>query len=201
MTANPEVQTPGNASPPAATPSPGSDTLGDLLKEFEDGTANANGNHQIAKVLRAFQPVVEHVAQEAQTKAEAAEQADVKEAVSFVMKEAAVPDKKNAEKAIRGYLRDIVADEPAAAKAWSERKVSPDAWKAYLSKASVEVKELVKELAGPDVRTDIERARASVRNVETQPSNSGMPSPIEMQQMSDRDWKNFTDKQLAAQPR
>jgi len=210
-TGNVTVASETKAAPAATTAAPGSE-LDALLKEFEQGVskpANLPAN-SLLKVLSAFRdevtPIREYVAAEAQTKADAQYQEDVKGAVAFVKKESGVPNAFS-EKFVRGYLRDLVASDPSANEAWENRQKTPDTWKGYLSKASEAVKtdyaEFLKTIPVQKERvtSDVERAAATLRNVSTEPPQQpNLPSSFDViHTMNDRDFKAYLQKVYAAQ--
>ena len=179
------------AAPAPSTAEPSA--LDNALREFESGTAQP----QALDALRAFQPVIEYAKSEMEAKQTAAETADVSSAVKSVKVDLKLDDK-FPDRLVRGYLHDLANSDEAFREAWANRAKAPEVWKAKLKAGTESFAEVVKELPGNSVRTDIEAAAAAVRGTSHSPANGADEfTPTQMMQMSDRDWENYKARELA----
>lgn len=184
-------QTSANTSPSGAAEatSPVSSELDALLKEFESGAQKTD----VAAVLRAIAPVVEHVQEERVEKATAGIQKDIESAIAFMREPAEVKDVPT--RLIRGYLDGYANENPTVKQAFDTRTANPEAWKKALGEIREAYLNDLKALPGSKVRTDVEAAVASARNQTTAPTANGNdPSPIDMMNMSDATWRQFLDQ-------
>ena len=191
------------ASPSEAT------ELDSLIKEYEGGTNSSDttvlkpvpapvsapqptNNADIGKVLKAVQPAVDYV-NEVKAKAQQEQfDGDVKEVLDFFseadeLKE--LPDKLK-----RGFLEAHAQDDKEFKTAFENRTKAPKAWETAKETARDAFTELVSDLPGSKVRTDVEAAHAAVDGTtEDKPASEEGPSPEEKMRMSDFEWRKHTE--------
>ena len=201
----------GNSGAPAGSvtdPNPATADTGSeldtLLKQFNEGTAQNDLMHKFVKVISAQdkqnEPIRNYVLRDAQEKASAQEQEDLKAAKAHMRKEAGVPEE-FPEALVDGILWHSVSSDPAASRAWNDRYQNPDGWKVYLSKATTRLADSHKAYPTTTVRviSDEERAMASVRGVSTEPPRAEVRNPVLDFRLSDQEWERVQASELAKQ--
>lgn len=195
---NTETPNTANGGTPSRTETGSAGTdLDGLLREFD--TPNPGPKPDTTHVVKALQPVIEFAQTEMNTRAKAAHDGDIKKAVEFVQEEESV--KAIPPKVIRGLLEVHAAENPDFAEAFKNRQTDPATWQKQLGTARTAVLGELKSLPGNAVKTDIEAARAAVAGRAEPAGDRTAPSPIELMNMSPRDYEAYVSKQIAANPR
>lgn len=186
----------GGSPSRAETNSAGTDLDG-LLNEFEAPNPGSQPRAETT-VLKAIRPVIEFAETEMRTRAKTALDSDIKSAVSFVQEDAAA--KAIPPKIVRGFLEGYAADDVSFAAAFQNRQKDPDAWQKQLGKAKGAFLEEIKGLPGNTVKSDVEAARAAIAGRAEPAGETNLPSPPDMMNMSEREFKTLVQKQIAANP-
>lgn len=184
---------PGGAEAAAS----GESELDTLLKEYEtDRTPETKPNGDVGRVLKGLKPLVDY-AQDRMAKDQAdAVQGDLDNAFKFVTEQDELKSLKPA--VVRGFLEAYGVDHPDFAKAFQNRKAQPEAWNEALGKGRDWLKEEFSGFSKSDERGDIEAAQAAVTGTTDQvPEAKGGPTPTEMFAMSDMQFENYLDSELA----
>ena len=195
---------PNSASEPVA--SKGSETLDDLLKEYEGNSsrepAAAEGKNDVVRVLKGLQPLVKFAEGELNTKQTETLNKDVADAVSKVKSDVELL-KDYPDKFIRGAMEAYAAEDPSFTKAFADRADNPAAWNEALDKGKVWMGNLAKEMPGNKVRDDIEAAKAAVAGTTdaTAQSDDDGPSVAAMNSMSDVAWAAHMAEEIAKSER
>jgi len=190
------------ASPSEAT------ELESLIKEYEGGTETPDTtevkpepkleprpNADIGKVLKAVQPAVDFVKEIKAEKQQERFDSGVKNLMDFFAEEEKL--KELPDKLKRGFLEAHAQDTPDFKTAFDNRAKNPKAWETARETARDAFTELVSELPGSKVRTDVEAAMAAVDGTtEDNPVSEEGPSPEEKMRMSDFEWRKYTEKQI-----
>jgi len=204
-----ESRTAGDASPNSgAEPvaSKGSETLDDLLKEYEGtssrDTAAADGKNDVVRVLKGLQPLVKFAEGELNTKQTETINKDVADAISKVKSDVEVL-KDYPDKFVRGAMEAYAAEDPSFTEAFANRAKNPAAWDEALDKGKVWMGNLAKEMPGNKVRDDIEAANAAVAGTTdaTAQTDDDGPSVSEMNGMSDVQWRAHMDEEIVKSER
>ena len=183
MTTQQTTQTNGAAAPEgAAQPSPSGNGLAELLKEFDTADGKPPSD-PIARVINAFKPVADYVAEERETKVVESVKQGVKEAVDYL-------GEAEETKALPAFWRKAFLEEhalqnPSMTEAFNNRKSDPDAWKTALKSARDALVEQAKGLPPNTVHTDLGAAQAAVSGRSNQVLPDRLPTPLEMANMSD----------------
>lgn len=180
---------PANAGNVAATSgSAEAPSLDNLLKEFENSTAQPKAHD----ILQAVKPVLDYVNEERVVKEERQLEADISGAVKSCKTELKLADE-YPDRVIRGVLRDLAATSPEFEKAWLGRQQSPGEWSDKLKTLAIpELKKIMEQATGGLSKNDVEAAMLSVRNVSHSPQNrQDQVTPNQMFRMSDRDWAAY----------
>lgn len=193
-TAEPGAAAPavGTSSPAAA--SPGGD-LQSLLTEYQKATPTPITTADFSKLVQAIVPVAASVQADATAKEEEAGKAFIAESVK-IARGTNIPEGQAT--LVEAYIRHRVQTDQKVFDTWENRFKNPDGWKGFLTQANGELAPLLPPQSTNDVRTDVERAAAAVRNVSTSPPNLQQPSPAEVMTMNDRDWGIYKAKVEAA---
>ena len=193
------------ASPSEAT------ELESLLKEYEGDTKTTDSktadiklpdtktpdttsNVEIGKLAKAIKPVVDYVNEEKAQKQQERFKADVGEIIDFfseVEELKGLPDKLK-----RGFLEAHAQEIPEFKTAFENRAKDSKAWNEARETARDAFTELVSELPGSKVRTDVEAALAAVDGKEAdKPASEEGPSTVKKINMSDYEWRQYKEEQ------
>jgi hypothetical protein len=157
-------------------------------------TPEPTSNADIGKVLKAVQPAVDYVNEVKAEKQQAQFDGEVKDVLDFFseadeLKE--LPDKLK-----RGFLEAHAQEDLEFKTAFDNRAKAPKAWEAAKETARDAFTELVSDLPGSKVRSDVEAAHAAVDGTtEDKPASEEGPSPEQKAQMSDFEWRKYTQDQ------
>lgn len=184
-----EVQV-GTSSQTAA--SPGSDYKS-LLQEYEAKTTPATVA-DLSRFAKLIEPVVGFVEEKRVGELQSQLQKDIDDSVSVVKGD--LPDEWKT--IARGHIEGLVATKDDYRNAWENRSKNPEAWKEKCTLANADLAKLRNPQSTNDVRTDIDRAAAAVRNISTEPPRFEQPDPVTAMRMSDRDWEAYKAKVRAA---
>lgn len=192
MTDRPEADD-DSAQPSAETQTAESD-LQRLLQEFQSNKPERRPEPKPAPLPDDLQPVVEFAKTEMAERQQQKFKADVDTAIKFLLEPDELKDIPTP--FARGILEAQAAEDPAFAKAFSERHSNPKAWQSALSDVRKFFAEEAKKLPGNKVRSDLEAARASVagENANQEPAEL---DDAKVLAMSDAEFMEFTRQQLA----
>ena len=169
--------------------------LESLLSEYDNGTETSKPmpNAEIGKFARAIQPVVDYVNQDRVQKQQEQINADLKGILDFFSEADELKDLP--EKMKRGFL-EVHAQETTEFKtAFENRAKDPKVWETAREAAREAFTEMVSELPGSKVRTDVAAALASVDGDVSVLSSSDGLSVVKKMNMSDWEWKQYTEEQ------
>ena len=194
---------------PEAPPSEATD-LAILIKEYEGDTKAVDSkpadsvipdtkppestpHADIGKVLRAVQPAVDFVKKQEAKEAKAEFNADVKEVIDFFSEADELKDLPD--KLKRGFLEVHAQETPEFKTAFENKTKDPTAWGKAMESARDAFTELASELPSSKVRSDVEAALAAVDGKTEQPASDDGPSPVKKMNMSDYEWRQYTEEQ------
>jgi hypothetical protein len=171
--------------------------LDTLLKEYEtDRTPEIKPNGDVGRVVAALKPVLDYTRDRMAKDQADAVQGDLDNAFKFVTEQDELKSLKPA--VVRGFLEAYGVDHPDFAKAFQNRQKAPEVWNEALVKGRDWLKEEFAGISKSDERGDIEAAQAAVTGTTDQvPDAKSGPSPTDMFAMSDVQWENFMDSELA----
>ena len=173
--------------------------LESLINEYESSTNTSKApdptpNADLAKFAKAVKPAVDFVKKQEAKEEKAEFDTDVKDMVGFFGKAEGlkgIPDK-----LMMGFLEAHAAEDADFKTAFDDRAKNPKAWEAARETARDALVELVSELPGSKVRTDIEAAKAAVDGTtEDKPASDDGPSPVKKMSMSDYEWRQYKEEQ------
>ncbi len=194
-----EVQKAADDAQPggAEAASSGESELDTLLKEYEtDRTPQTKPNGDVGRVLKGLKPIVEYARDRMAKDQDDAVKADLDNAFKFVTEQDELKSLKPA--VVRGFLEAYGIEHPDFAKAFGDRQANPAAWTEALGKGRDWLKEEFSGMSQSNDRGDIEAAQAAVTGTTDQvPDAKGGPTPTDMFAMSDVQFENFLDSELA----
>ena len=169
--------------------------LESLLSEYDNGTETSKPmpNAEIGKFARAIQPVVDYVNQDRVQKQQEQINADLKGILDFFSE--ADELKKMPEKLQRGFIETHAQENPDFLTAFQNKAKNPKAWNTARESARDALTELVSELPGSKVKTDVAAAQAAVDGDVSVLSSSDGLSVVKKMNMSDWEWKQYTEEQ------
>lgn len=192
------TETPNPAD--GATPASGGRAAGTadfdaLLAEYTQGT-KPEPKADVSKVLDGLKPVIEFANTELSNRHNEALKKDLNAAIEFVKEEEAAKDIPPT--VVRGMLELYASEHEEFAKAFQNRSKDKATWQAQLAEAR---KYAVTELKGlsPSTRvaSDVAAARAAVSGEASKPPPKGDgPTPQQMLQMPEREWRALIASQL-----
>lgn len=148
----------------------------------------------IGKILKAVQPAVDFVKEVKAEKQQERFKADVKEVIDFFSETDEL--KEFPDKLKRGFLEAHAQDNPEFKTAFENRAKDSKAWDAVRETARDALTELISDLPGSKVRTDVEAAKAAVDGTtEDKPASEEGPSPVKKMAMSDYEWRQYKEEQ------
>ena len=168
----------GNASGAGVAATAGT-TVENLLKEFDSQSGSQPAPQPLSPELAS---IAEFAKAEMHTRAAAALDKDIKEAVGFLKQ----PDetKDLPDRLALGFLHALANENKEFADAWQNRSERPGTWKDALGKAQKEWIEEAKKLPTSKVRTEVEAAAAAVHGQTSTPSRSNGLTVAEMEKMN-----------------
>jgi len=181
-----------------------SDTSGDsdltsLLEQYEEGTKPKAVTPQTD--LSRLDPVIRFAEAEMATRQKESFEKDVNDAVETI---GADDSFKALPKTLtRRMLVAYAFDNPEFDKAFQTKAQNPRAWEAALNQAKTALAEEIKDIPlQTGDRDDIEAAKAAVQD--SSPGSSVQdetgPSVAKMAKMSDAEWQNFLEEEIAKAP-
>ena len=99
------------------------------------------------------------------------------------------------EKMKRGFLEAHAQETMEFKTAFENRAKDPKAWETAREAARDSFTEMVSELPGSKVRTDVEAALAAVDVTTDKPASDEGPSPVKKMKMSDYEWRQYMEEQ------
>ena len=148
---------------------------------------------RVGEMADAVQPAVDFVNEVKAEKQRERFDADVKDILGFFSK--AVELKGLPEKLQRGFIETHAQDDPDFNTAFENKASNPKAWEVAKEKARDALTEMVSELPGSKVRTDVKAALASVDGDTGTPASYDRPSPVKLMNMPDWEWKQYKEEQ------
>ena len=192
------------ASPSEAT------ELESLLKEYEGDTETSDittpdtktadikpveptPRADIGKILKAVQPAVDFVKEIKAEKREERFKSDVKEVLDFFSEADELKDLP--EKMKRGFLEAHAQETTEFKTAFENRAKDPKAWETAREAARDAFTEMVSELPGSKVRTDVAAALASVDGDKGASISDEGLSPVKKMNMTYHEWREYKEEQ------
>ena len=164
------------------------------IKTTDIKTHDPTPNADLAKFAKAVKPAVDFVNEIKAEKQQERFDADVKDVLEFFSE--ADELKEMPEKLKKGFLEAHAQETPDFKKAFENRAKNPKAWETARETARDAFTELVSELPGSKVRTDVEAALAAVDGkTEDKPASEEGPSPVKKMAMSDYEWRQYKEEQ------
>ena len=164
------------------------------IKTIGSKTPEPTPSADLAKFAKAVKPAVDFVNEVKAEKQQERFDADLKGIMEFFSEEEKlkeVPDKLK-----RGFLEAHAQETPDFKTAFENRGKNPKAWETARETARDAFTELVSELPGSKVRTDIEAAHAAVDGMtDDKPASEEGPSPVKKMAMSDYEWRQYKEEQ------
>lgn len=179
----------GGSEPNAQT----SDDWESLVREFEAKTGDTKDRS--GDVLKALQPVIEHVQSERAEKQEKALEAELSTAIDFVKQGEGLKDLPNP--ILRGLLEAYAIEDKAFAKAFQNRGDSPAEWQSQLEKGRTWAAEQLKSLTKTSKKDDLAAAKAAVAATETDDDGGSEDEHdvADMINMNAGEWQQFLMKE------
>lgn len=160
------------------------------LQEFEQDTSTPVPKPvAVADSTKEFSEVVEYVREERLQKQNEMIEKAIGGAVDALLDDEVLKDFDR--DLTEGFLHKRYVSDPEFKKAFDEHHQHPRVWKGALDKARNAFQEKVRPLLGDELRKDIENAAATVRGRSETRAPADGPSPQDMLNMSDQDFKTY----------
>ena len=166
-----------------------------LLNQYDEtaGAPDPIPNAELGKITKAIQPVVDYVNQDIAEKQQKQVAADVKGVVDFFSEDEglkAIPDKMK-----RGFLEVHAQENAGFGLAFDNKAKDPKAWETAREAARDAFTEMVSELPGSKVRTDVAAALASVDVDKGTSASNDRLSPVKKMNMTYHEWREYKEEQ------